>query len=86
MFKRVAWKVAQVAMLFGFENLAMRIVLATIDPSEGESPQSEIHTKPEVIANDPWVVKIVWEDADIAIKNVLEMKDVKLGKSLYDVN
>lgn len=91
MFKRTCEALSRVLMYFGFEALALRVLLATIEDEKPATQERVPFTRPvtkqsAVHTNEPWVLKVVFEDADVPVKGMLYINEIKLARHLYDVN
>lgn len=91
MFKRTCEALSKVLVYFGFEALALRVLLATIEDEKSAMQERVPFTRPVtkqsvVHTNEPWVLKIVFEDADLPVKGRFDVSDIKLARHLYDVN
>lgn len=87
MFKRTCEALSKALVYLGFEALALRVLLASIEHEKPVSHERVPFTRPNVAhANEPWVLKIVFEDADLPIKGRFDIRDIKLGVTLYDIN
>ncbi len=87
MFKRTCEALSRVLAYVGFEGLALRLLLASIEHEAPVQQERVTLAKPSIVhANEPWVLKIVFEDADLPVKGRLDISEIKLARHVYDVN